>query len=153
MDQQTHLLDTERAEQLTAAARTTLGDTLRSVTYFTPDEFEQLYLRSDLEADADLTGFVELARNGFHTGTAYRGSELGEYQYTIRVFDTGHLVRLTGTDEGVFVTAETLTVRRSEELASALRSVLSDGDAEDGDATADSDGDGDETAEQQDFKA
>lgn len=124
MEQQEQLPATERAEQLTAAARTSLGDTLRSVTYFTPDAFEQIYLRSDLDADADLTGFVELAREGFYTDRAYVGSELGGYQYTVRVFDRGHLVRLTGEKEGVFVTADTLTIRRAEEVASALRGTL-----------------------------
>lgn len=124
MDQQQQLLATERAEQLTAAARTSLGDTLRSVTYFTPSEFEQMYLRSDLDADADLTGFVELARDGFHAETAYTGSELGAYSYTVRVFDRGHLVRLTSDEEGVFLTADTLTIRRAEEVASALEGML-----------------------------
>lgn len=124
MEQQERLLASERADQLTAAARTSLGDTLRSVTYFTPDAFEQIYLRSDLDADADLTGFVELARDGFHTDRAYAGSELGNYLYTVRVFDRGHLVRLTGDDEGVFVTADTLTIRRAEEVASALEGML-----------------------------
>ncbi|MEZ3114785.1 hypothetical protein RYH80_02475 [Halobaculum sp. MBLA0147] len=127
MERRDRLLSPERAEAVTAAARSGLGDRLRSVTYFTPAAFEQVYLRSDLDADADLTGFVELARDGFHTGPAYTGSELGDYRYTVRVFTDGHLVRLTGDEEGVFVTAETLTIRRSEELAAALRGVLDGG--------------------------
>jgi hypothetical protein len=126
MDRQEELLAQERSEALIAAARTGLGDRLRSVTYFTPSAFQQLYLRSDLDPDADLTGFVELARDGFRAGRAYAGSELGEYAYTVRVFDEGHLVRVTGDEEGVFVTAETLTIRRSEEVASALEGTLAE---------------------------
>ncbi|SFR67759.1 DUF7522 family protein [Halogeometricum limi] len=36
------------ADQLVSAARTGLGDTLRSVVYFTPSSFDLLYLRGDL---------------------------------------------------------------------------------------------------------
>lgn len=126
MDRDSDLLAPDRASALTAAARTGLGDRLRSLTYFTPESFEQVYLRSDLEADADLSGFVELARNGFQTSAAYAGSELGSYAYTVRMFDHGSLVRVTDGDEGVFVTAETLTIRRSEEIATALDETLTE---------------------------
>lgn len=126
MQRNRDLLDPERATTLTAAARTGLGDRLRSLTYFTPEAFEQVYLRSDLEPDADLSGFVEMAREGFQTTAAYGDSELGGYGYTVRVFDQGSLVRVTGDDEGVFVTAETLTIRRSEETATALERTLAE---------------------------
>jgi hypothetical protein len=126
MQERDALVPQDRRERLVAAARTSLGDRLRSVTYFTPDEFEQLYLRSDLEADADLTGFVVQARDGFRSRTAYAGSELGEYDYTVRAFENGHLVRVTNDDEGLFVTASTITFRRAQEVTSALQGALDD---------------------------
>jgi hypothetical protein len=124
MEERDSLVDSELEEQLIGACRTSVGDQLRSITYFTPDEYQQVYLRSDLEADADLTGFVEQARDGFHARTAYRGSELGDYQYTMRVFDRGYLVRVTGDGAGVFVTTDGMTIQRGSEVANALRGVL-----------------------------
>nr|WP_266077591.1 hypothetical protein [Haladaptatus caseinilyticus] len=38
----------EFADELVTTCRTGVGDTLRSVIYFTPKEFDLLYLRSDL---------------------------------------------------------------------------------------------------------
>ncbi|SEK51122.1 hypothetical protein SAMN04488691_101622 [Haloferax larsenii] len=124
MELESHLVSDSRSESLVRACRTTVGDDLRSVTYFTPDQYEQLYLRSDLEADADLAGFVEHETDGFHARTAYKGSELGNYQYTVRAFDEGYMTRVTVADSGVFVTTDGLTLRRSEELASALAELL-----------------------------
>ncbi|ESP87130.1 DUF7522 family protein [Candidatus Halobonum tyrrellensis] len=118
------LVSSDRADQFERVARTSVGDRLRSITYFTPDDHEQVYLRSDLDADADLVGFVEQARDGFRANTAYADSELGEYEYTVRRFSDGTLVRVTSGDEGVFVTAETLTVERAGETASALLDLL-----------------------------
>lgn len=114
----------ETAERVRSAARTTVGDGLRSITYFTRDDFQQVYLRSDLASDADLSGFVEHETIGFDAPTAYRGSELGDYRYTIRVFDRGYLVRVLNADHGVFVTTDQLTLQGFEELATALREVL-----------------------------
>jgi hypothetical protein len=124
MEERASLVDSDLEEQLIGACRTSVGDQLRSITYFTPDAYQQVYLRADLEADADLTGFVEQATDGFHARTAYRGSELGDYRYTMRVFDRGYLVRVTGDGAGVFVTTDGMTIQRGTEVANALRSVL-----------------------------
>ena len=118
------IIDPGRADRLIRAGRTTIGDNLRSVTYFTRDDFEQLYLRSDLEQDADLTGFVDYESLGFEAPSAYRGSELGEYRFTIRVFENGYLIRVNTSDEGVFVTTDNLTIRSFEEVATAIAEVL-----------------------------
>jgi hypothetical protein len=126
MDERQDIADAELAERLTSACRTAVGDSLRSITYFTPDAFQQVYLRSDLEADADLAGFVEHESNGFHARRAYRGSELGDYEYTIRVFENGYVTRVTADGAGVFVTTDSLTVRHSEDVASTLGQVLAD---------------------------
>ncbi|MFC4247408.1 hypothetical protein ACFOZ7_10425 [Natribaculum luteum] len=123
------LLPAETADQLVTTCRTAVGDSCRSVTYFTRDDFEQLYLREDLERDADLATFIGHEWRGFKTTqTAYEGSELGAYRYTIRVFDNGFLIRVTSDREGVFVTTDGLTLKDFEELATAINSVLEERD-------------------------
>lgn len=126
----TGLLTPEEADLIVTTCRTAIGDSLRSVTYFTRDDFEQVYLRDDLERDADLSTFIGHEWRGFKTTqTAYEGSELGSYDYTIRVFENGFLVRVTEESEGVFVTTDGLTVKDFEELATALDAFLSDSGA------------------------
>ena len=124
MESGSGVVSKELAEQLRRAARTAAGERLRSLTYFTDEAHEQVYLRSDLDADANLSAFVARARDGFDADDAYRGSELGEYRYTIRRFEHGCVVRVTVRETGAIATAEGLTVERSEEIASALDSVL-----------------------------
>ena len=112
------------AEQITAACRTAAGDDVRSITYFTRDDFEQLYLRSDLHQDADLGAFVKHETLGFGASDDYRGSELGDYKFTVRRFTNGFLTRVIRKDSGVFVTLDSLTINRSEEIAAALEDIL-----------------------------
>jgi len=121
----TGLLTDEAAEQIVATCRTAVGDSLRSITFFTRDDYEQLYLREDLDRDADLSTFIGHEWHGFKTArTAFEGSELGEYNYTIRVFDNGFLIRVTSESEGVFVTTDGLTIKDFEEVATAVDSFL-----------------------------
>lgn len=121
------LLPTEIANRIETTCRTTVGDSLRSITYFTRDDYEQLYLREDLERDADLSTFIGHEWREFTTTrTAYEGSELGEYRYTIRAFENGFLVRVTSDREGIFVTTDGLTMKDFEEVATAVRTVLED---------------------------
>ena len=121
-------LTDELETELQSAARTVVGDELRSVTYFTEDEVEQVYLRSDLEAGADLVGFADTERLGFRSQMDYTGTELGEYEFTIRVFEHGYLTRVIVGDRGVFVTTDAMARDRFEELAAAMRGVLGEGD-------------------------
>lgn len=119
------LLAADVADRVVTAARTAVGDSLRSVTYFSRDDFEQLYLRGDLERDADLGTFVGHEwREWETTQSAYAGSELGAHEYTIRVFENGFLVRVAVDRGGVFVTTDGLTLKDFDELATALREVL-----------------------------
>ncbi len=119
------LLPAETVDQIVATCRTAVGDSIRSITYFTRDDYDQLYLRGDLERDADLSTFIGHEWRGFKTTqAAYEGSELGDYRYTIRVFDNGFLIRVTSDREGVFVTTDGLMMKDFEELATALRSFL-----------------------------
>lgn len=112
------------AEELLSAARTATGDELRSLTYFTDDEVEQLYLRSDLSRTADLVGFAESERHGFHAQSLYANTQLGDYQFTVRVFENGYLTRVIANGHGVWVTTDSMEMDRFEELASALASLL-----------------------------
>ncbi|SEQ76194.1 DUF7522 family protein [Natrinema salaciae] len=119
-------IDSELASEIHSVCRTTVGDELRSITYFTEDDVEQLYLRSDLEQTADLIGFAEHERLGFRSQSAYRNTQLGEYQATIRMFENGYLSRVIRGPHGVWVTTDDMSMERFEELTSALESVLDD---------------------------
>lgn len=118
------VVGTPVVDELESVCRAAVGDELRSITYFTTDEVEQLYLRSDLSQTADLVGFAELERQGFHSQAAYRDSELGPYRATIRVFENGYLTRLIENEHGIWVTTDGMSMDRFEELVVALRSVL-----------------------------
>jgi hypothetical protein len=119
------LLAGSLADQLVRVARTATGDRLRSVTYFTRTDYDQLYLRSDLEQDADVMSFIGHEWHDFkNTRNAYRSSELGGYRHTIRVFENGYLLRITTDRDGVFVTTDGLTMSDFEAVATAVVSVL-----------------------------
>lgn len=119
-------LSEETTDELLSACRTTVGDELRSITYFTPDEYDHLYLREDLERGDDPEAFVENERQGFSSQRTYEWSELGEYEYTIRVFTEGHLVRVITDEEGVYVTTGDLTMDRFGALVEAIQSILNE---------------------------
>lgn len=114
----------ELGSRLLRTARSVAGDELRSVTYFDEHIVEQLYLRDDLEGDADLVGFAENERLGFRSQRAYRGTQLGEYRFTIRVFGGGYLTRVIDDDRGVWITTGAMAIDRFEEVAAALAGVL-----------------------------
>ncbi|WP_435175191.1 DUF7522 family protein [Halorussus sp. AFM4] len=118
----------ELADQLVSAARTSVGDELRSITYFTEDEEEQVYLREGLEADADLVGFADNERLGFRTQAVYQDTELGDYLFNIRVFERGYVTRVIVGDHGAFVTTDEMEMNLFKELASAVGSVLEEHD-------------------------
>ena len=115
-------------EELQRAARTAIGDELRSLTYFTEDDARQVYLRDDLEAGANMEGFAEIERLGFRSQHDYGESELGEYEFTIRVFEFGYLTRAIANDHGAFVTTGEMPVQRFSDLALALKGVLEEND-------------------------
>jgi hypothetical protein len=119
------IIDEEFADNIVTTARTATGDSLRSVTYFTRANFQQLYLRDDLEQDADLNTFVGHEWQGYkQTENAYRESELGEYKFTIRAFENGYLLRVTGDRAGVLITTDGLAMNSYEEIAEALDRML-----------------------------
>lgn len=112
------------SEELIRVCRTVVGDELRSVTYFTDDEVDQLYLRSDLDRTADLVGFAEIERTGFEAHERYQGTQLGEYQATVRMFENGYLTRIVVDRVGIWVTTDTMSMERFEELSNAVNTVL-----------------------------
>ncbi|MFC4439850.1 MULTISPECIES: DUF7522 family protein [Natrialbaceae] len=117
-------IDPQFADELRSVCRTTVGDELRSITYFSEETVEQVYLRSDLDRTADLIGFAEHERMGFRSQSAYRDTQLGEYQATIRMFENGYLSRVIREPHGVWVTTDDMSMERFEELTSALAAVL-----------------------------
>lgn len=114
----------ELANELRSVCRTAIGDELRSITYFTADDYEQIYLREDLERDADLSTFVANERLGFTSQQTYGDTELGEYQFTIRAFEWGYVTRVVEGEHGVYVTTDPLNMNGFHEVATAIRSVL-----------------------------
>ncbi len=121
----TGILTSDAADRFTTICQDAVGEELRSITYFTRDDFTQLYLRDDLERNADLETFVGNEWRGFKvTQAAYEGSELGQYQYTIRAFENGYLLRVTSEREGVFVTTDDLSLEEFEDLATVLGETL-----------------------------
>ena len=121
-------LDSTFADELLSVCRTTVGDELRSITYFTEEAIAQLYLRSDLEQTADLDTFADNERLGFRSQSAYRNTQLGSYRATIRLFENGYLTRLVRGEHGVWVTTDAMSIERFEELTTALETVVVDHD-------------------------
>jgi len=121
------IIDSEFADEIVTTARTATGDSLRSVTYFTRANFEQLYLREDLEQDADLNDFVGHEWQGYkQTENDYQDSELGEYKFTVRAFENGYLLRVTSDRSGVLITTDGLSMNSYEEIAEAIGRMLED---------------------------
>ena len=120
-----NILTDQLADEIVTAARTATSDTLRSVTYFTRANFQQLYLRDDLERDADLDEFVGHEWRGYKdTQNAYQNTELGAYEFTVRVFENGYLLRIAGERQGVIITTDGLSMREYEEVAEAIERLL-----------------------------
>ena len=120
-----NILSDDLADAIVTTARTATGDSLRSVTYFTRANFEQLYLREDLQQDADLNDFVGHEWQGYkQTKNAYQDSELGEYRFTVRAFENGYLLRATTERQGVLITTDGLSMGSYEEIAEAIERLL-----------------------------
>jgi len=121
----TDLLPPEASRRVVETSRDIAGDRLRSVTYFTENDYEQLYLREDLARDADLESFIDVE---WHESTiieeSYGTSELGEHHYTVRVFENGFLLRVSGEHDGLFVTLDDLSMHTFEELGRTLDGLI-----------------------------
>ena len=129
-------IDAALADSVVSAVRTSVGDTLRSVVYFTPEAFDVLYVRSDLydstEAaraakaplvDIEQVGFAELPVRSAAGHTGGR-SQIGDYTFTVRFHDDGFVVRMLQDGAGVLLTADSMAVQAFEDAVSALRGLL-----------------------------
>jgi hypothetical protein len=126
----------DMADSLVSATRTSLGDTLRSVVYFSPSAFDVLYVRQDLYASGDVAReakaqLVDLEQVGFaerpvRTALAHRetGSDIGPYSFTVRFHENGFVVRVLEDDAGVLFTADRMDVSAFKEAVSAIRGLL-----------------------------
>jgi len=124
-----NILSDELADELVTVARTATGDSLRSVVYFSRSNFEQLYLREDLERDADLDTFVGHEWRGFRdTNNAYQTSEteLGAYKFTVRAFANGYLLRVGTERVGILLTTDDVSMGDFEEVAEAVTRMLAE---------------------------
>jgi hypothetical protein len=111
-------------EALITTAEECIGGHLRSITYFTDDTVDQLYLRDYLEANANLESFAEAERPGFHIDIDQQNTELGAFDFTIRVFERGYVVSVLADGHGVFVTCDSMDMPEFKELGEALETTL-----------------------------
>lgn len=129
-------LGTEQRDSVVSAARTGLGDDLRSVIVFSPETFDVLYTRTDLyDADVDIRAIkrplVELERVGFDEtpvrtsiGNGGHPNAIGSYAFTVRFHDDGFVARVIEGDVGVLLTTDELDVRAFEVAVTAVRRIL-----------------------------
>ncbi|WP_458188314.1 DUF7522 family protein [Haladaptatus sp. NG-WS-4] len=129
------------ADEIATTCRTGIGDTLRSVIYFTPDEFDLLYLRSDLYGGDEERArklkavFVENERLGFDTSETYRRladrdaePAIGDYELTLRAFSDGFVSRVIVDGHGVLLTSDSYSIADFEEVAVSVRKMLENHD-------------------------
>ena len=114
------MLSNAESDRLETACTEIIGDALRSIVYFTEDDFDQVHLKDYLSAEADIGAFVDNEREGFHRVPTHEGSELGRYEYTIRRFERGYLVRVMSDSAGVFVTVNQVPIDQFDDLATAI---------------------------------
>lgn len=126
----------ETVDSILSATRTSLGDTLRSVVYFTPSSFDLLYVRTDLyPSDAAArerkARLVHLERVGFaerpvrsEIAHGEHGPGIGQYNFTVRFHDDGFVVRVLEGDGGVLFTTDAMNVNAFRETVGAIRGVL-----------------------------
>ena len=129
-------IDTVFADRLVSAARTSLGDTLRSVIYFTDTEMDLLYVRKDLYETRDRaleakSRLVEFERAGFDEAPVRtvlsvpsEPGSIGSYEFTVRVHDDGFVLRLIGTNAGVLLTTDEIAVDAFEDASSAVSKLI-----------------------------
>ncbi|MFC6731654.1 hypothetical protein [Haladaptatus sp. DYSN1] len=129
-------IDHELAESIVSAARTSLGDTLRSVVYFTPSQFDVLYTRTDLYesgaevrdaksrlVDLEMMGFAEAPLRTVLTETS-APSSIGPYEFTVRFHEEGFVVRVVRGNHGVLLTTDAMDVNAFEETVDAFNRLL-----------------------------
>jgi hypothetical protein len=120
------------ADEIVSAVRTSVGDTLRSVVYFTPTAFDVLYVRQGLYSTREATRraksrLVEFERSGFDEETDRSDREdvaIGDYEFTVRVHGEGFVVRVLVGERGVLFTSDDIEIEAFDDAASAVRGLL-----------------------------
>ncbi|GAA0676967.1 hypothetical protein ACFQDG_05240 [Natronoarchaeum mannanilyticum] len=119
-------LPDETAEEIVRTCRAAIGDEVRNVTFITEDDYDIYYVREDVDADTEATGFIEAEQRGFASQRTYGWSDMGEYVFTIRAFEDGYIGRVIVGDQGVYVTADALTVDSFTDAAESIHDLLAD---------------------------
>jgi hypothetical protein len=125
------------AERIVSAARTSVGDQLRTVVLFTPANFDVLYVRTDLyesteqarEVKGRLVAFERVGFGEVPVRTAVSGAVgdgIGPYAFTVRFHEDGFVVRVIEGDLGVLLTTDGVNANGFEEAAAAIRRLLAD---------------------------
>ena len=129
-------IDPQVADSVVSTARTSIGDTLRSVIYFTPSAMDLLYVRRDLydssqRAVEAKSRLVEFERVGFAEAPVRTAlsppanpDSIGSYEFTVRVHDEGFVVRILAADDGVILTTDDMDVDAFDDTAVAITKFL-----------------------------
>lgn len=129
-------IETPFADSVISIARTSVGDTLRSVIYFTTDEMDLLYVRADLYESRQgalevKSRLVEFERAGFDEApirsvlsVPQEPESIGEYNFTVRIHDDGYVLRVLGDDAGVILTTDEMDVEAFEDAAVAITKLI-----------------------------
>lgn len=138
MEERTFRTDlTEKlGDEIVSIARTSVGDSLRSVVYFSPSQFDVIYNRQDLYNSPDAVRkakgkLVEFERLGFaeapiRSAASERSqpSTIGSYEFTVRFHKDGFVVRVVEGDHGILLTTDSMNVAAFEEAVSAFKRLL-----------------------------
>lgn len=129
-------IEREFADSIVSAARTSLGDTLRSAIYFTPSAMDLLYVRRDLYESRERaieakSRLVEFERMGFSEAPIRTAlsvpsdpQSIGAYDFTVRFHEDGFVVRVIGDDDGVIFTTDDMDVDAFDDAAVAISKLL-----------------------------
>jgi hypothetical protein len=131
-------VDAEFADSLVSTARTSLGDTLRSVVYFTPLDFDVLYTRQNLYGSPERarqvkSQLVDIEQVGFSEAPvrtaisrASGAPEIGAYEFTIRIHEDGFVVRIIEGEAGVILTTDDMDLDAFDTAALSIAGLLAE---------------------------
>lgn len=131
-------IDPQVADSVVSTARASIGDTLRSVIYFTPSAMDLLYVRRDLygsrqRAVEAKSRLVEFERVGFAEAPVRTAlsppsnpDSIGAYEFTVRVHDEGYVVRILTADDGVILTTDDMDIDAFDDAAVAISKLLAE---------------------------
>jgi len=122
-------IDAELADGVVSAVRTSLGDSLRSVVFFTADAFDVLYVRQGLHSTREAarrakSRLVEFEQAVIDTQHERADEPIGPYEFTVRVHGEGFVVRVLVGERGVLFTTDDMEIEAFDDAASAVRGLL-----------------------------